>query len=83
MEKAPKKYSSLKEVSLATLKKSKTTDNPPEATVITDANLDVVLSHLAFKPFLQSQDGGVNSVLQFQVLRISIEKEIKIIGLYK
>ena len=45
----------------------------PESSVVADTNLNIILSHLTLKPFLQSEDGSVDGVLQLQILGISEE----------
>ena len=47
----------------------------PESIIITNSNLNVVLSHLSLKPFLECKNGGVHSILQLQILRVSLLKE--------
>ena len=42
----------------------------PEASLVADADLDVVFRHLTLEPLLESEDGGVHGVLQLQVLRV-------------
>ena len=46
-------------------------DPLPESSVVADTNLNIILSHLALKPFLESQDGSVDSILQLQILGVS------------
>lgn len=43
-----------------------------EAILVADANLDVVRSHLAFEALLQSQDGRLDGILQFEIFAVSI-----------
>ena len=42
----------------------------PESIIITNSNLNVVLGHLSLKPFLECKNGGVNSILQLQILGV-------------
>lgn len=43
---------------------------PPESILIADPYLYVVFCHLTFKAFLQSQNGCMDSILQFQVITV-------------
>ena len=45
----------------------------PESSVVADANLNIILSHLPLKAFLESEDGSVDGVLQLQILGVSEE----------
>ena len=48
-------------------------DPLPESSVVADTNLNIILSHLALKTFLESEDGSVDGVLQLQILGVSEE----------
>ena len=43
----------------------------PETVFVAHANLNVVGAHLSFETLLEGEDGGVDSVVYFQVLIVS------------
>lgn len=46
-----------------------------EALSVTDAHLDVISGHLTLEPFLQRQNRSVDSVVQLQILRVTLLQE--------